>query len=128
MSHHLDLGSWGERIAANYLREQGWFIRNIAWRSGHYDLDVVAIDLLMSTLLFVEVKTRSNECWTAPEDAVDYAKRRYIRTAAEKYLAQQHIGNIAVRFDVIAIVGTPDGPYTLRHHKGVFDADESIRH
>lgn len=65
------------------------------------------IDLVASTphiYAFVEVKTRSPGHMTGPEEAVNWKKRREIEAVARDYLARHDIGDVGVRFDVVAIV------------------------
>ena len=75
MASHNELGKWGECIAAEYLKSKGWYIRHLDWRDKHKDLDIVAIDEDMTTLLIVEVKTRSSNIWGEPDEAIDLEKK-----------------------------------------------------
>ena len=55
------------------------------------------------TIVFVEVKTRTDDDHGAPEEAVDgYKKGRYV-TAAKAYQSKYGEQNTNIRFDVIAI-------------------------
>ena len=58
MASHNELGKWGEDIAADYLQRQGYTIIERNWKSGHRDLDIIALD--GQTLVIAEVKTRGN--------------------------------------------------------------------
>ena len=80
MASHNELGKWGEDVAAAYLERQGYTIIERDWKSGHRDLDIIALD--GDTVVFVEVKTRSNRMFTDPEMAVDYQKIRHLQQAA----------------------------------------------
>lgn len=62
-----DIGALGEKLAAEYLRRQGFTIiaRNIAWKTG--ELDVIA--KIHETLHIVEVKTVV--CENFPKDRND---------------------------------------------------------
>ncbi|MBR4573119.1 MAG: YraN family protein, partial [Prevotella sp.] len=75
MASHNELGKWGECIAAEYLREKGWYIRHLDWHDRHKDLDIVAIDGDMTTLLVAEVKTRSSSVWGEPDESIDLEKK-----------------------------------------------------
>ena len=77
MASHNELGKWGEEVAADYLLRQGYTIMERDWKSGHRDLDIIALD--GDTVVFVEVKTRSNRMFTEPETAVDYQKIRHLQ-------------------------------------------------
>lgn len=54
MARHLESGKWGEQQALRYLKEQGYQIISLNWRSKHTEIDIVAKDA--DTLVFVEVK------------------------------------------------------------------------
>ena len=70
MAAHNELGQWGENLAAEYLRSKGYVIINRDWHSGHRDLDIIAED--DDVVVFVEVKTRRNNIFGAPEEAIDF--------------------------------------------------------
>ena len=53
---HLQTGTWGEELAAAYLRQQGFVILERDWHSGHRDIDIIAQK--NDCIVFVEVKTR----------------------------------------------------------------------
>ena len=68
------LGSFGEKVAAKFLRKNGYKIieRNYTNKIGEVDL----IALYGNLLVLIEVKTRSNIIYGNPADAVDYNKQR----------------------------------------------------
>ena len=69
--------------------------------------------------MFVEVKTRRNADFIAPEQAVDYAKMRNLKFAINHYVKLHKINN-PIRFDIITIVGQPDaGEPTINHIEDV---------
>jgi len=101
-AHHLQLGKWGEDYAAAYLREKGYVILERDWHSGHRDIDIIARK--DNCLVFVEVKTRTNNVFSAPELAVDYKKQYNLQLAINHYI-KSHRVNIPIRFDVITVIG-----------------------
>ena len=100
---HLRTGVWGEDLAAAYLREKGYVILERDWHSGHRDIDIIAHK--DSTIVFVEVKTRSSRDFLDPITAVNRQKQNNLLHAINHYLQYKRI-NSAYRFDVITIVGT----------------------
>lgn len=106
MAAHNELGKWGEDCAADYLQRKGYVIVERDWKSGHRDIDIVAMDGL--TMVFAEVKTRRDRVYAAPEDAVDYHKRRNLQGAINHYIKCHHV-DYDIRFDVLTVVGLPDG-------------------
>lgn len=105
MARHNELGKWGEELAVRYLRDKGYVVIDNDWKSGHRDIDIIAMD--DEVLVFVEVKTRSNCHYTEPIDAVNYHKMMNLRRAFNHYI-KYHRVDCDVRFDVVAIVGTPE--------------------
>ena len=67
MAQHNELGSWGEELAADYLRNKGYFVFEYDWNSGHRDIDLIAKDA--DVVVFVEVKTRGRRGWHRPAEA-----------------------------------------------------------
>ncbi|MBR4757389.1 MAG: YraN family protein [Bacteroidaceae bacterium] len=106
MATHNDLGKWGEEVAVRYLVDNGYRIVQRDWKSGHRDIDIIAIK--GKVLVFVEVKTRRNRLYTEPEMAVDNRKMQNLRLAMNHYIKINRI-NQPCRFDVITVIGMPDG-------------------
>lgn len=116
MASHNDLGRIGEQIAADYLTERGYQILERDWRSGRRDLDIIA--LKDGILIIVEVKTRSNNVYGDPEDAVDTQKIRSIVQSTQAYLRLKHL-DCDVQFDIISLTGNTDS-FEIRHFENAF--------
>lgn len=106
MAEHNDLGNWGEDVAVEYLQKQGYVIMERDWTYGRSlrDLDIICKTPDLATVVFVEVKTRSDDEVANPEDAVDRKKIRHIGRAADEYVKSFNISE-ELRFDIIAIIG-----------------------
>ncbi len=110
------LGVWGEWIALRWLLHQGWDVVARNWSTRRGELDLIAWD--RDQLVFVEVKTRLEGGLSRPEDAVDDEKRDQIEALALSFLSRMEVGEVPIRFDLIAIE-TPDRRrFTLRHYLG----------
>lgn len=116
MAQHNLLGKSGEEYAAEYLISRGYVVRDINWVSGKYELDIVAYH--QSTIVIVEVKTRSSVDFAYPEEAVTEKKIRNTVRAADAYMRMFEL-DMDVRFDVISIVGN-EPPYTIEHIEDAF--------
>lgn len=116
MARHNQLGKTGEERAAEYLISQGYIIRDINWRSGKMELDLVAYR--DTTLVVVEVKTRRNEEYLHPEEAVTLRKIRNIVQATDAYVKLFDIP-FDVRFDIITLVGENDS-FEIEHIEDAF--------
>lgn len=115
MARHNLTGTHGEDIAAEYLTAKGYAIVERNWRSGRYELDIIASK--GSRIVFVEVKTRSN-----PDDdpiaAVDSRKSLRLIRAALAYMEQRSLPH-DIQFDLIAVTGTPPD-CTVEHIEDAF--------
>lgn len=120
MALHNELGKWGEEYAVGYLRDKGYEIIQQDWRIGHRDIDIIARTPDRTTVVFVEVKTRTSDIITKPEDAIDIRKIRNIGIAANAYVKEQYITDM-LRFDIITIVGNCDDNTQLEHTKDAFN-------
>jgi len=98
------LGRTGEERAAKFLVSKGYRIleRNYSTRSGEIDL----IGMHQGTVAFIEVKTRSNDAFGAPELAVDHRKQQRMIKAALGYIKEKKLHQVPCRFDVVAIIST----------------------
>jgi UPF0102 protein HMPREF0665_00879 len=114
MARHNELGKAGEDFAASYLEHAGYGIIERDWRQGSRDIDIVARTEDGTTVVFVEVKTRSSDAIVRPEDAVDARKIRNLGRAADAYVKERAIGD-ELRFDLINIVGTAPENFKLEH-------------
>ena len=104
MAEHNDLGKWGEDEAALYLEDQGYVIIDRDWKIGRRDLDIIAASPDGSMLVIVEVKTRTDEEYQQPEEAVTRGKMKNLAIAANAYVKECNVDK-ELRFDVISIVG-----------------------
>lgn len=112
------LGRWGEGIAAAHLREEGYAILGQNVRvPPHGEIDLVA--RREGLLAFVEVKTRRNERYIRPADAVNAEKRRNISRAVRGFLRKAFSPGLLYRCDIVEVVGLPEqGNPLVRHLEG----------
>lgn len=126
MARHNETGKWGEEMAANYLKSKGYTIRERDWRSGKRDIDIIAVTEDSITVVFVEVKTRTSDVLTRPEDAVDLKKIRNICYAANDYVKTHNVQE-ELRFDIISIVGENETVARLEHIEDAFNPLMALR-
>lgn len=122
MSHprtqaRLELGRYGEDLAARYLQELGLVILERNYRCDLGELDIIARD--EHRLVVCEVKTRSSPAFGSPFEAVSDRKVRRLRRLALRWLDERQLHAPEIRFDVIGILRTRDGMHTLQHVRGV---------
>lgn len=121
---HLKTGVWGEQVAADFLKQQGYRILGQRVRIGTRDeLDLVARD--GDCLVFVEVKTRGSEAYGRPISAVDRKKRHTLSRGAIRYVQRLKNPRVCFRFDVVEVIGHADAetPPEIRHIKNAFPLD-----
>ena len=122
-----EAGRWGEAVAARHLKRAGFEVLGRRVRPNRRDeLDIVARrgDLLV----FVEVKTRRSEAYGRPSAAVNARKRHALCRAAAAYLRQARYPRGCYRFDVVEVVGTPEGGEpVVRHLEHAFPFEPRYR-
>lgn len=106
------IGDWGESRAEEYLRANGFKILHRNWRSGRYELDIVA--QLGDIIHFVEVKCRRADGLTTPAEAITENKSEALFTAAEAYIEHYDLEQ-ELQFDLIAVEYRESGEFELQH-------------
>lgn len=96
------LGNAGENLAANFLENHGYKILEKNFRIRAAEIDIIAEK--DNTIIFVEVKTRSNIRHGLPAEAVNLHKQKKIIEAASVFLQDEKYFDCACRFDVIEIL------------------------
>ncbi|MBI3333540.1 MAG: YraN family protein [Candidatus Omnitrophica bacterium] len=115
------LGRRGEEEAVRLLKANGYRIlgRNVRARFG--EIDVVARD--GPVLCFVEIKARSSLRFGWPEEGVHPRKQWQLTRLAQWYLKAHRCGETPVRFDVVSLLLSSEGPPArTRLIKNAFDA------
>lgn len=101
MAQHDELGKKGEQLAVKHLRKKGYTIKEVNWRFGKGEIDIIAKKDGM--LVFVEVKTRQSDYFGDPEFFVTKKKQKQVIKIANAYIEQKDIDSES-RFDVISII------------------------
>jgi putative endonuclease len=101
MNSNWTKASEGEELAAQYLANAGFSIVERNYHYGHGEIDIIARE--NDYLVFVEVKTRTNASFGAPEYSITRGKQKQLLHVAKGYLFEQQIDNVPCRFDVIIV-------------------------
>ena len=109
------IGRTGEEMAILYLREQSYEIIEKNWRFQNFEIDIVVKN--GSTLIFVEVKSRTNSILSIVDIITSAQKKRIIK-AAHHYIQINEI-DLNIRFDLIFIDNSSKTP-KLKHFKEFF--------
>lgn len=115
------LGRRGEAEAAKYLRGIGYRIVATRERLLRGDIDLVALD--GRTVVFVEVRSRSDTAHGHPAETVGPAKQRRIVQLATAYIRRHRLEDCAARIDVVTVVfDGPDASPRLEHFQNAFES------
>lgn len=115
-----DLGRRGEKLAAKFLRQQGYKIVSHSHRQRLGEIDLIALD--QGVVVFVEVKSWRSDRSGDPSEAVTPSKQEKLTRAALIYLKQKKLLDHPARFDVISIVLNAETSPQIRHFKSAFEA------
>ena len=94
-------GNYGEDLACEYLKKQGYKIleRNYRIRGG--EIDIVCKDL--EILVFVEVKTRFTHEFGPPAESMTFWKVKALLKTARFYIQKINWGEKEYRLDFVSI-------------------------
>ena len=115
-----ELGRRGEEAAARFLDRRGYDIIARNWKCAVGEADIIARD--GSSLVFVEVKTRTDCQKGFPSEAVTPTKREKYEKIACMFLAEYDTVDISVRFDVVSIVVVAPDRAFIRHNINAYSA------
>ena len=94
-------GKAGEDAACRLLEEKGMMIVSRNYRSGHYELDIVAVD--KAGLHIVEVRTRLDQTIN-PCSTVDRRKQAMVVAAAKRFVAEnEKFAEYELFFDIVGV-------------------------
>jgi putative endonuclease len=114
----ISTGKEGEKIAADFLKKNGYRITEINFRCPIGEIDIIARD--KNELVFVEVKARKSSALGYPEQAVGAKKQKKMSQLALWYLQTKKLNDTRARFDVVAILMLPSGN-DIRLIRNAFD-------
>jgi putative endonuclease len=97
----MAIGSYGERVAASFLRRQGYRVLTRNYKTTRGEIDLVCRH--GEFLVFVEVKTRGAVDVVRPAEAIDERKEEALRSTAQRYLELLERDDITYRFDAVEV-------------------------
>jgi len=95
------LGFDGESMACEELERRGYAIVERRYRTRFGEIDVIAND--RGTVVFVEVKTKTDSSFSDPVESVTKQKQRRLVSMAEQYAAAHKLDHTPCRFDVVTV-------------------------
>ncbi len=115
MESKQEKGKRGEALAERYLKAQGYEVLQHRYRKRNGEIDLICQQ--EDTLVFVEVKARTDTQYGTPAEAVNRRKQQALTLAAFAYMQQQGKLESPSRFDVVE-VNLSNGQ--IRHIKDAF--------
>lgn len=107
------IGATAEFYAEQFLQQQGLITRTRNYRCKLGEIDLIMLEPAPKgdTLVFVEVRLRTNKRFAPALETIDYRKQQKIIKTAMRFLQEQRLyDKIACRFDVIALDQTGTAP------------------
>jgi putative endonuclease len=104
----IELGRAGEKAAADLMRRRGYEVVGAGFLARRGELDLVC--RRRDELVVVEVKTRTDESFGTPLEAVGSRKRRALMAAAAEYRALAGWRG-PIRYAVVGLVVNRDGGF-----------------
>ena len=114
-----ELGNKGENFAAEYYKKLGFDIVKQNYTCLGGEIDIIAEN--EEYILFIEVKTRSDNSFYQPSEAVDYQKQKRLTVAAVKYLAETGSEKRS-QFDIFEVYAHNNRIFKVRRIENAFDA------
>ncbi|MBT6054041.1 MAG: YraN family protein [Planctomycetaceae bacterium] len=102
MDARKQIGLQGEKEAASFLRQRGYKIIDHRARILNGDIDIIALD--NRTVVFVEVRSRTNTKHGHPVETINSRKKRRIVYLANAYIKQHKLKNCSYRIDVVTVL------------------------
>jgi putative endonuclease len=102
MMNRRDVGILGEKIARDFLGNNGYRILETNYRCPEGEIDIIALH--DDTLVFIEVRTKKSQQYGSPEESITPAKMDRLRRVAAHYGQTHHNLPSSWRIDVVAVV------------------------
>jgi len=98
----INLGKFGEKVAAIFLKRNGYVIleRNFSCLFG--EIDIIARD--KEAVAFIEVRTRQSDEYGLPVESIRRAKKKKLIRTAWFYIKGRNLEDSLFRFDVVSVL------------------------
>ncbi|TCS79204.1 YraN family protein [Tepidibacillus fermentans] len=112
------LGKWGEEKAKEYLLSQGYVLIEENWRTRYGELDLIMLD--QGTVVFIEVRTKSNLHYGKAIESIDQRKQHKLLLTAQAFLQSKKWWDRPIRFDMVSL-DKIQGVYHIQHVKDIIN-------
>ena len=116
-------GELGERIACEFLEKAGYRIIKTNYRKRRGEVDIITGNDEEGIINFIEVKTRSSDCFGKPFEAVDNKKKDRMIAASQMFMLENDIdiGKSLLRYGVISVEFLENSSVKLIYFENAFD-------
>jgi len=105
-NYRKKLGSWGESFAQKYFTDLGYQIIAKNWRVREGEIDLIAKK--GRTIIFIEVKTRTNQAFGHPAEAITDKKQQSLVAASQRFLMEnEQWQNYCPKIEVLLLQYNP---------------------
>ena len=119
------LGRKGERLAARFLKKHGYRLLQRNYTCPRGEIDLVALD--GEEVVFVEVRTRTDDAFGDPAESVTSKKRRQVSSVALDYARRKKLADQPMRFDVVTVLFDRSDQPRIELFRDAFAFDASSR-
>jgi putative endonuclease len=98
----VSIGKVGEDLAEKYLVNKDYYILSKNYHSRFGEIDIIASD--GKSIVFVEVKTRTQNQFGSPLEATTKLKLSKMVKTSQFYLSQRNLHGQPYRFDAIEVI------------------------
>lgn len=110
-------GCFGELLATKYLIDQKYYILHRGYTTKIGEIDIIAQE--KDVVIFIEVKTRTNDLFGLPREAITNKKKLTIKKIAMQYIVKRNMHNFDIRFDAIEVILSKNN-HNIEHIKNAF--------
>jgi putative endonuclease len=112
-----EIGQWGEDLALDYLKKNGYRLLARNWRFQRGEIDLIMKS--GSKLVFVEVRTRAVSSYVPPYPSIPQKKWKLLRYTAQAYRRQMIFKPKTMQFDVVGVTHFAGVLVKIYHYENV---------
>ena len=109
------VGLEGEKLAREYLKQQGYNILETNFYCRFGEIDIIA--KINNEISFIEVKTRKQIRYGFPAESVNDYKKKHMYKSVEFYTYLYNLYNFEISLDVIEVYLFEDKEARIEHIK-----------
>jgi putative endonuclease len=114
--NRVERGRRFEELAGQFYKDIGFEIIERNYQAGHKEIDLVVRK--DDIVVFVEVKSASNQKFGHPVERVDKRKIHNLTVAAQQYIIANDLTDVDLRFDIVTFSNGQ-----LEHFPDAFSAE-----